>query len=104
MPARWETFAAFLARHGLSHAYEEGQSAAAFDAALAAASFPPPVHTLMGADPEELYALKRGPPRDETGALPAAVAAAGPANGSGLRRVRRWVTAGLRRARQVARP
>lgn len=56
---RWETFAAFLARHGLRHVYLSGESAERFDAQLAAADFPPPVETLMGADPEELYALKR---------------------------------------------
>ena len=96
-------FAAFLARHGLTHAYDEGQSAAAFDAALAAAAFPPPVHTLMGAEPEELYALKRAL-RETRGAL-AQLRSQQPAQGgSGLRRVRRWVAAGLRRARQVARP
>jgi Polysaccharide pyruvyl transferase len=100
--ARWATFAAFLARHDLSHAYQEGQSAAAFDAALAAASFPPPVHTLMGADPEELYALKRAL-RETKRALSQLRSNSPARNGSGLRRVRRWVTAGLRRARQVAR-
>jgi hypothetical protein len=58
-PSLWETFAAFLARHELTHVYEEGQSPERFDAALAATAFPPPVHTLMGAEPEELYAMKR---------------------------------------------
>lgn len=58
-PARWERFAAFLARHELTHAYDDGQSPARFDAAVAATAFPPPVHTLMGAEPGELYALKR---------------------------------------------
>lgn len=56
---RWETFAAFLDRHRLRHVYLPGESAEQFDAELAAADFPPPVETLMGADPEQLYALKR---------------------------------------------
>ncbi|GAB3745073.1 polysaccharide pyruvyl transferase family protein [Microlunatus parietis] len=56
---RWETFAAFLDRHRLRHVYRPGESAERFDAELAAADFPPPVETLMGADPERLYALKR---------------------------------------------
>jgi len=58
-PERWETFTAFLDRHGLRHVYLPGESAEKFDAELAAADFPPPVETLMGADPEELYELKR---------------------------------------------
>jgi Polysaccharide pyruvyl transferase len=58
-PSRWGIFADFLTRHGLAHVYEEGQSPERFDAALATAEFPPPVHTLMGAQPEELYAMKR---------------------------------------------
>jgi hypothetical protein len=58
-PSRWERFTAFLAHHRLTHAYESGQSPARFDAALAGAEFPPPVGTLMGAEPEELYAMKR---------------------------------------------
>ncbi len=101
--ARWETFATFLARHGLSHAYEEGQSAATFDAALAAAAFPPPVHTLMGAEPEELYALKQTL-RETKRALTQLRSQQPVRRTSRLRRVRRWVTAGLRRARQVSRP
>ncbi|MFC7623320.1 polysaccharide pyruvyl transferase family protein [Microlunatus sp. GCM10028923] len=56
---RWETFTAFLDRHKLRHVYLPGESAERFDAELAAADFPPPVETLMGADPEQLYALKR---------------------------------------------
>ncbi len=55
----WEIFASFLVRHRLTHVYEEGQSAERFDQALAATSFPPPVRTLMGSPPEELYAMKR---------------------------------------------
>lgn len=58
-PERWETFAAFLDRHQLRHVYLPGESAERFDAAVAAANYPPPVETLMGADPEGLYAMKR---------------------------------------------
>jgi hypothetical protein len=98
--ARWQTFSAFLARHGLSHVYEEGQSAERFDADLAAARFAPPVHTLMGADPEELYALQRAL-RDAKRAL-ATMRSQKPARPpSRLGGVRRWVAAGLRRSRQA---
>lgn len=55
----WERFAAFLSKHGLRHVYEDGESGADFDAALAAVNFPPPVRTLMGAEPEALYAMKQ---------------------------------------------
>jgi len=58
-PSNWEQFAAFLARHGLRHVYDVGESGADFDAAMAAVDFPPPVRTLMGAKPEELYAMKQ---------------------------------------------
>ena len=56
---RWEVLARFLDRHGLSHVYANGINADDFDAALAAATYPPAVQTLMGASPEELYAMKR---------------------------------------------
>lgn len=56
--SNWERFAAFLSKHGLRHVYEDGDGGAEFDAALAAVDFPPPVRTLMGAEPEELYAMK----------------------------------------------
>ena len=95
---RWQTFSAFLARHRLSHVYEEGQSAERFDAALAAASFPPPVHTLMGADPEELYALKRAL-REAKRALVKVRSQKPVQPHSRLGSVRRWVAAGLRRVR-----
>jgi len=55
---RWETFAAFLVRQGLNHVYAEGESAEAFDRRIAETRFPPPVHTLMGAAPEDLYASR----------------------------------------------
>ena len=58
-PERWETFAAFLDRHELRHVYLPGESAESFDAAIAAADYPPPVETLMGVDPEQLYAMRR---------------------------------------------
>ncbi|WP_152361245.1 polysaccharide pyruvyl transferase family protein [Microlunatus speluncae] len=56
---RWQTFTGFLDRHRLRHVYLPGESAERFDAAIAAADYPPPVETLMGVDPEQLYALKR---------------------------------------------
>ena len=58
-PDRWDTFAAFLQDHRLTHVYDEGQSASAFDERLAATEFPPPVRTLMGFSPEELYEMRR---------------------------------------------
>jgi Polysaccharide pyruvyl transferase len=58
-PDRWDTFAAFLHDHNLTHVYDEGQSANAFDERLAATDFPPPVRTLMGFSPEELYEMRR---------------------------------------------
>jgi hypothetical protein len=57
--ARWDTFSAFLTQHNLRHVYTEGQDPTAFDQELAALEFPPPVRTLMGASPEELYELRR---------------------------------------------
>ncbi len=58
-PDRWDTFASFLKDHRLTHVYEEGQDASAFDNRLAATQFPPPVRTLMGCSPEELYQMRR---------------------------------------------
>jgi hypothetical protein len=58
-PDRWDTFASFLKEHRLTHVYEEGQNANAFDDRLAATRFPPPVRTLMGFSPEELYQMRR---------------------------------------------
>ena len=58
-PDRWDTFASFLEEHRLTHVYEEGQDASAFDNRLAATRFPPPVRTLMGCSPEELYQMRR---------------------------------------------
>jgi hypothetical protein len=58
-PDRWDTFASFLNEHRLPHVYEEGQNASAFDDRLAATEFPPPVRTLMGFSPEELYQMRR---------------------------------------------
>ena len=57
--ANWERYAAFLSKHELRHVYQNGEGGAEFDSALAAVDFPPPVQTLMGADPEELYAMKQ---------------------------------------------
>ena len=58
-PDRWDTFASFLDEHRLTHVYEEGQDPSAFDDRLAATEFPPPVRTLMGFSPEELYEMRR---------------------------------------------
>ncbi len=58
-PDRWHTFAAFLEAHNLAHVYEEGQDPSAFDHRLTATEFPPPVRTLMGFSPEELYEMRR---------------------------------------------
>ena len=57
-PDRWDVFAAFLEEHRLTHIYEEGQTST-FDDRLAATEFPPPVRTLMGFSPEELYEMRR---------------------------------------------
>jgi hypothetical protein len=96
-PLRWQTFAAFLSRHGLTHVYDEGQNATRFDTELAATEFPPPVHTLMGAEPEELYAMKRA--LGETNRALAELRTEHSKRRSGLHRMRRWVGAGLRRVR-----
>jgi len=58
-PDRWDVFAAFLEEHRLTHIYEEGRHSSAFDDRLAATEFPPPVRTLMGFSPEELYEMRR---------------------------------------------
>jgi hypothetical protein len=56
---RWDTFASFLGEHRLTHVYDEGQDPSEFDNRLAATDFPPPVRTLMGFSPEELYQMRR---------------------------------------------
>ena len=38
-PDRWDTFAAFLEEHRLTHVYDEGQHTSAFDDRLAATEF-----------------------------------------------------------------
>jgi hypothetical protein len=58
-PDRWDHFASFLNEHRLTHVYEEGQDTNAFDERLAATEYPPPVRTLMGYSPEELYEMRR---------------------------------------------
>ena len=58
-PDRWDTFASFLGEHRLTHVYDEGQDPSDFDNRLAATDFPPPVRTLMGFSPEELYEMRR---------------------------------------------
>jgi hypothetical protein len=57
---RWDRFAGFFAEHGLDHVYAEGgDRGQAFDDRLAATDLPGPVETLMGLEPEALYAMKR---------------------------------------------
>ena len=58
-PDRWDAFASFLGDHRLTHVYDEGQDPSAFDDRLASTEFPPPVRTLMGFSPEELYEMRR---------------------------------------------
>ncbi len=58
-PELWERFAAFLARHDLRHVFLPGEDPQAFADRLATTKFPPPVGTLMGLPPAELYAMKR---------------------------------------------
>ncbi len=59
-PERWERFAGFLAEHDLDQVYGEGgDRGRTFDDQLAATDLPGPVETLMGLQPEELYALRR---------------------------------------------
>ena len=56
---RWDTFASFLEDHRLPHVYQEGQDASAFDSGSLPPEYPPPVRTLMGFSPEELYEMPR---------------------------------------------
>lgn len=58
-PVLWDRFTAFLRRHHLKHAFEPGENPQAFNDRLAATRFPAPVGTLMGMEPEALYAMKR---------------------------------------------
>jgi hypothetical protein len=58
-PDRWDSFASFLGEHRLTHVYDDGQDPSDFDSRLAATEFPPPVRTLMGFSPEELYEMRR---------------------------------------------
>jgi hypothetical protein len=58
-PDRWDTFASFLGEHRLKQVYDEGQDPSAFDDRLAVTEFAPPVRTLMGFSPEELYEMRR---------------------------------------------
>lgn len=57
---RWDRFADFFAEHGLDHVYGEGgDHGQAFDDQLTATDLPGPVETMMGLEPEALYAIKR---------------------------------------------
>ena len=58
-PDRWDSFASFLGEHRLTNVYDDGQDPSDFDSRLAATEFPPPVRTLMGFSPEELYEMRR---------------------------------------------
>ena len=58
-PVLWDRFARFLERHQLRHVFAEGENPREFNDRLAATEFPPPVGTLMGLTPAELYAMKR---------------------------------------------
>jgi hypothetical protein len=58
-PDRWDSFASFLGEHRLTNVYDDGQDPSDFDNRLAATEFPPPVRTLMGFSPEELYEMRR---------------------------------------------
>jgi hypothetical protein len=55
----WEHFAAFLSKHELRHVYQNGESGAEFDSALAAVDFPPPVRTLSQAVRGRLSKVRR---------------------------------------------
>ncbi len=90
--ANWERFATFLNKHELRHVYEDGEDGGTdFDAALAAVDFPPPVRTLMGAEPEELYAMKQ------------ALAGRGAAGSTSAQALRGVVHSGLAKARRLTR-
>ncbi|TXL57918.1 polysaccharide pyruvyl transferase family protein [Aeromicrobium terrae] len=54
LPEGFARFTAFLERNGLEHRWQDGRSGAEFDARLAAATFPPPVHPLVAADGSEI--------------------------------------------------
>ncbi len=58
-PVLWDRFAGFLARHRLKHVFAPGEDPQPFNDRLAATAFPPPVGTLMGMPPAELYKMKR---------------------------------------------
>ena len=101
--ARWETFATFP-RSATASAMRTRRARAPRPRRRAGSGGIPGA----GAHPDGgrtggALRAQADPPRDETGAHPAAVQQ--PVwRTSRLRRVRRWVTAGLRRARQVSRP
>ena len=55
LPGRFATFAAYLARHGLDHAFADGEDPDAFPARIAATAFPPAV---TGADRQQPGGLR----------------------------------------------
>jgi Polysaccharide pyruvyl transferase len=52
--ARWATFAGFLARHGLEHAFEAGETEPSFEARVAATPYPPAVTVADRTEPTGL--------------------------------------------------
>ena len=54
LPHGFDRFTAFLDRNGLDHIWREGSGTGTFEADLAAATFPPPVHTLVAGDGHEI--------------------------------------------------
>jgi hypothetical protein len=57
-PLLWDRFATFLDKHSLHHVFSPGEDPRIFTDRLAAKNFPPPVGTLMGMSPAQLYAMK----------------------------------------------
>ncbi|MET1036696.1 MAG: polysaccharide pyruvyl transferase family protein [Aeromicrobium sp.] len=54
LPRGFERFTAFLDRNGLAHIWTPGHGTGDFDARLAAATFPKPVHPLIASDGHEI--------------------------------------------------
>jgi hypothetical protein len=54
LPHGFDRFTTFLERNGLDHVWAPGNTSNDFDQRLAAASFPPPVHSLVASDGHEI--------------------------------------------------
>lgn len=54
LPKGFDRWTAFLERNDLAHIWGEGNGAGDFDERVAAAKFPPPVHTLVASDGHEI--------------------------------------------------